>query len=110
MQEQPKRLDVDGKHAATLARLYRDLVLLLPLHGAFLVIFFGMILIKLFALIDAASRPAGAYTYHDKKTKQFWLVVLALALVSTFLNFLSVIGLVAALVYLVDVRPAILSR
>jgi hypothetical protein len=85
-------------------------MLLVPLHGAFLVIFFGMILVKLFALIDAASRSAAAYTYHDKKTKQFWLIVLALALVSTFLGFLSVIGLVAALVYLVDVRPALANR
>ena len=86
------------------------IVLLLPLHGAFLVIFFGVVLIKLFALIDAASRPAAAFTYHDKKTKQFWLVVLALALASTVASFLSIIGLVAALVYLVDVRPAIVSR
>ena len=85
-------------------------MLLLPLHGAFLVIFFGMVLVKLFALIDAATRPAAAFTYHDKKTKQFWLIVLALALLSTFLGFLSIVGLVAALVYLVDVRPAILSR
>ena len=86
------------------------IVLLWPLHGAFLVIFFGMMLVKLFALIDAASRPAGSFVYHDKKTKQFWLVVLALAVLSTFLGFLSIIGMVAALVYLVDVRPAILSR
>jgi hypothetical protein len=86
-----------------------SVVLLLPLHGAFLVIVLGIVLVKLFALIDAASRPAGAFTYHDKKTKQFWIVVLALALASTFAGFLSIIGLVAALVYLVDVRPAIVS-
>ena len=85
------------------------IVLLLPLHGAFLVIFFGMVLIKLYALIDAASRPAGSFVYHDKKTKPFWLIVLALALLSTFLGFLSIIGLVASLVYLVDVRPAIVG-
>ena len=83
------------------------IVLLWPLHGAFLVIFVAILLVKLFALIDAASRPAGGYTYADKKTKQFWLVVLALAVVSSFLGFLSVIGLVAALVYFVDVRPAL---
>lgn len=86
------------------------IVLLLPLHGAFLVIFFGMVLVKLFALIDAASRPAAGFVYHEKKTKQFWLIVLALAVLSTFLGFLSIIGLVAALVYLVDVRPALASR
>jgi hypothetical protein len=36
--------------------------------------------------------------------------VLVLALVSSFLGFLSIIGLVAALVYLLDVRPAIVQR
>jgi len=86
------------------------IVLLLPLHGAFLVIFFGIVLVKLFALIDAATRPAAGFVYHDKKTKQFWLLVLALALVTSYFGFLSIIGLVAALVYLVDVRPALLSR
>jgi len=84
-------------------------MLLLPLHGAFLVIFVAIVLVKLFALIDAASRPAGAYTYAGKRTKQFWLIVLGLAVVSTFVGFFTLIGLVAALVYLLDVRPALLS-
>jgi hypothetical protein len=84
--------------------------LLLPLSGAFIVIFFAIVLVKLFALVDAASRPEIAFLSVDKQTKKFWLIVLALALVSTFLGFLSVIGLVAALVYLLDVRPAIVRR
>jgi hypothetical protein len=83
------------------------IVLLWPLHGAFLVIFVAVMLVKLFALIDAASRPAGGFTYADKKTKPFWLVILALAVASTFAGFLSIVGLVAALVYLLDVRPAL---
>ena len=82
-------------------------MLLLPLHGAFLVIFLAIVLVKLFALIDAATRPAGAFTYADKQTKNFWLLVLVLAVLSTFASFLSLIGLVAALVYLLDVRPAL---
>jgi hypothetical protein len=82
-------------------------VLLLPLHGAFLVIFLAIVLIKLFALIDAVARPAGAFTYADKQTKQIWLAILVGALLSTFLSFLTLIGLVAALVYLLDVRPAV---
>jgi hypothetical protein len=84
--------------------------LLLPLSGAFIVIFFAIVLVKLFALVDAASRPEVAFLSVDKQTKKFWLIVLALALVSSFLGFLSVIGLVAALVYLLDVRPAIVRR
>ena len=82
-------------------------MLLLPLHGAWLVIQLAIVLVKLFALIDAASRPAGAFTYADKQTKQFWLVILGLAVLSTFVGFFTLIGLVAALVYLLDVRPAL---
>ncbi|HEX4654377.1 MAG TPA: DUF2516 family protein [Mycobacteriales bacterium] len=82
-------------------------MLMWPLTGAFLVINVVLALIKLFALIDAATRPAGAFTYADKKTKQFWLIVLGLALVSTFVGFFTLIGLVAALVYILDVRPAL---
>jgi hypothetical protein len=82
-------------------------MLMWPLTGAFLVINVVMALIKLFALIDAATRPAGAFTYADKQTKQFWLIVLGLALVSTFVGFFTLIGLVAALVYILDVRPAL---
>lgn len=82
-------------------------VLMLPLHGAFLVIALGMALVKLFALVDAATRPAQAFPATGKQTKPFWLIVLVVAVLSTFLGFLSIIGFVAALVYLLDVRPAI---
>jgi uncharacterized membrane protein YkvI len=80
---------------------------MLPLHGAFLVIFFAILLVKVVALIDAISRPGRSFVAMGKQTKQFWLIVLVLALLSTFVGFLSLVGLVAALVYLVDVRPAI---
>jgi uncharacterized membrane protein len=82
-------------------------ILLLPLTGAFLVIHLAMLVVKVFALVDASTRPEPAFTYNDKQTKTFWVVVLALAVVSSFLGFLSIIGLVAALVYLVDVRPRV---
>jgi hypothetical protein len=82
-------------------------LLLVPLHGAFLVIFAGMLLIKLFALVDALIRPANAFPAADKQTKKFWLMVTGLAVLSTVVGFLSIVGLVAALVYLVDVRPAV---
>jgi len=109
VQEQAQRLDVDGQHVVTLAT-YGDHMLLWPLTGAFIVIQLAIALVKLFALIDAASKPAGAFVYAEKKTKQFWLVVLVLALLTTLLGFLSIVGLVAALVYLLDVRPAITRR
>ncbi|WP_030267739.1 DUF2516 family protein [Streptomyces sp. NRRL B-24484] len=69
---------------------------------------------KLFAFVDAAFRREDAYRAADKKTKGFWLIVLGLALGLDLLlganvlgNFLTLIGLVAAIVYVVDVRPAI---
>ena len=82
----------------------------MPLTGALLVLNLLTALVKLFALIDAASRPAARFVYAEKQTKQFWLIVLAVAVLTTFVGFLSIIGLVAALVYIVDVRPAVVSR
>ena len=82
-------------------------LLLLPLHGAFLVIFLVMVIVKLAALIDAASRPEPAYIAAGKQTKTFWVIVLIVAVITTVGSFISLIGLVAALVYFLDVRPAI---
>ncbi|MFD9129023.1 DUF2516 family protein [Kitasatospora sp. NPDC059571] len=74
----------------------------------------AIICFKLFAFVDAAVRREDAYRAADKKTKSFWLIVLGLALGTDLLlganvlgNFLTLIGLVAAIVYMVDVRPAI---
>lgn len=82
-------------------------LLLVPLSGAFFVVFFAILAVKIFALVDAVGRSESAFPATGKQTKQFWLIVLVLAVLSSFLGFLSLIGLVAALVYLVDVRPAI---
>ena len=82
----------------------------MPLHGAFLVITLVVLVVKIVALIDAVTRNEQGFVYHDKQTKQFWLVVLVLAVVTTFVSLLNVIGLVAALVYLLDVRPALANR
>ena len=48
----------------------------------------------------------------DKLTKQAWLIILGLALVAHMifwepLQFLNLVGAVAAIVYMVDVRPAL---
>ncbi|WP_354644972.1 DUF2516 family protein [Kitasatospora camelliae] len=74
----------------------------------------AIILFKAFAFVDAATRREDAYRAADKKTKPFWLVVLGLSLGLDLLfganpvtGFLTLIGLVASIVYMVDVRPAI---
>ncbi|MFE5816819.1 DUF2516 family protein [Streptomyces sp. NPDC056479] len=71
----------------------------------------ALILFSGFALIDAATRRDDAYRAADKQTKPFWLIVLGLAfvvnLIFNILSFLPIIGLIATIVYMVDVRPAI---
>ncbi|WP_441251651.1 DUF2516 family protein [Kitasatospora sp. McL0602] len=73
----------------------------------------AMVCFKLFAFGDALTRREDAFRAADKKTKQFWLVVLGLALGvdllfgASVLGMLGLVGLVAAIVYMVDVRPAV---
>lgn len=61
-----------------------------------------------FTLVDAAIRREDAYRAADKQSKAFWLVILAVAVALNFTPlgvFFSILGLVASLVYMVDVRP-----
>ncbi|KAA1425551.1 DUF2516 family protein [Mumia zhuanghuii] len=67
---------------------------------------------KAFAMIDAVSRTPQAFVAADKQTKPFWLIVLGLSLVANLLiwyplSILNLAGIVAALVYLADARPAL---
>ena len=63
------------------------------------------------ALIDCVIRPTKAFEAAGKLTKPAWLAITAIALVLGLLfNPLSIFGLaaiVASIVYLVDVRPAV---
>lgn len=71
----------------------------------------ALILLSGFALVDAAIRREDAYRAADKQTKPFWLIILAIAFVVIWLfpimSFLPIIGLIATIVYIVDVRPAV---
>jgi hypothetical protein len=63
------------------------------------------------AFIDAVSRPGQAFVAADKMTKQAWLIILGIALAAHMLlwnpiSILNLAGAVAAIVYLVDARPA----
>ena len=64
-----------------------------------------------FALIDAVRVPSDAFPYAGKRTKNLWLAILGVALAVVFvtgpLNILGLAAVVAAAVYLVDVRPAV---
>ncbi|MCX4828420.1 DUF2516 family protein [Streptomyces sp. NBC_00006] len=71
----------------------------------------ALIIFSGFALVDAAIRREDAYRAADKKTKPFWLIILGIAFVVNLLfpilSFLPIIGLIATIVYMVDVRPAV---
>jgi formate-dependent nitrite reductase membrane component NrfD len=64
-----------------------------------------------FGLIDAAMRREDAFRAADKQSKPFWLIVLGLGVVINLIfgimAFLPIIALVASIVYIVDVRPAV---
>ncbi|RNI23799.1 DUF2516 family protein [Flexivirga caeni] len=68
---------------------------------------------QLFALIDCIRQRPDAFPAAGKKTKQLWLIITGIACVVGFLMILSPISIfeiaavVAAGVYLADVRPAL---
>ncbi|CCB75215.1 DUF2516 family protein [Streptantibioticus cattleyicolor] len=71
----------------------------------------ALLVFSVVAFVDAAVHREDAYRAADKKTKPFWLVILGLSAlvmgIFPLLSFLPVIGLVATIVYMVDVRPAL---
>ena len=73
----------------------------------------GLFVLVVWALIDAATRPAAAFLAAGKQTKQIWLAILGGCLLVTLLGigglfqFFGFVVAVAAIVYLVDVRPAV---
>ncbi|RYG78341.1 DUF2516 family protein [Yimella sp. RIT 621] len=66
-----------------------------------------------FAFVDALRRREDAFRAADKMTKQRWLLitglaaVFALLVIQSPLNLFGIIAIVAAGVYLADVRPAL---
>ena len=80
------------------------------LTAATLVVF----VIQAWAFVDAISHRPDAFVAADKMTKKAWLVILGVALTAHMLiwspiNLINIIGTVAALVYMVDARPALKS-
>ncbi len=73
----------------------------------------GLLVLVVWALVDALIRPAPAFVAAGKQTKQIWLAILGVALLLSlvglggFLGFFGFVIAVAAIVYLVDVRPAV---
>jgi hypothetical protein len=84
----------------------------------FLVLYAAIFLLCAWALVDCLVRPTRAFPAAGKRTKTFWLLITAIATAVSFValplgggtsifGFLAFIGVVGAIVYLVDVRPAV---
>lgn len=72
----------------------------------------AVLVLKVLALVDALRRKEAAFVAADKQTKQLWLIILGLALLGDIflggpIGIISLAGTIAAIVYIVDVRPAV---
>lgn len=89
--------------------LVTDITSLILLAGA-LVLF----ALEAWAFVDAISHKPEVFEAAGKQTKTMWLVLLGVALAAHMLiwhpiHLLNLVGAVASIVYLVDVRPALRS-
>jgi hypothetical protein len=70
-----------------------------------------MIAVAAWAFVDAVIRPAAGYVAVGKLTKPAWAAITALSAVILYLqgpmSFLGLPAVIATVVYLVDVRPAV---
>ena len=80
----------------------------------FNLIWFGTLGLKVWALVDCVTRPTPAFELHGKLTKVAWCAILGVAALTGLrydaLGIFGIAGTVAAIVYLVDVRPAVSGR
>jgi hypothetical protein len=78
-----------------------------------LIVIFALLSVAIFAFVNSLLYPAGAYVAAGKWTKPAWNIVLGLGvvlqLIPTGLFFINIALLIAALVYLADVRPALVG-
>ena len=72
---------------------------------------YGVLALALWALVDAITRPASAFVAASKLNKPAWIGITALASVFAYLTgalqLFWLLAAVGAVVYLVDVRPAV---
>jgi hypothetical protein len=71
--------------------------------------------VQIYALVDAIRQKSAAFPAAGKQTKRLWLILLSVAAAIGFISlgqglsflFFDALGVVAAAVYLTDVRPAV---
>lgn len=74
----------------------------------------ALFVVKAWMFLDSLSHRAESFVAADKMTKPAWCIILGVSLAAHMffwqpISLLNLIGTVAALVYLVDVRPTIRS-
>ncbi len=76
-----------------------------------LALYYATLALTVWAFADAVVRPAAGYVAAGKLTKPAWAGITALAAVVIYLQgpmtFLGLPAVIAAVVYLVDVRPTV---
>nr|WP_272926002.1 DUF2516 family protein [Streptomyces sp. SID4919] len=75
-----------------------------------LVIYIAMFAMAAVALVMAAIARDDAYRAADKQNKMFWMIILGITVTVNLLVpvlFLQIAGLIATIVFFVDVRPAL---
>ncbi|MCW2829522.1 MAG: hypothetical protein JWP31_214 [Aeromicrobium sp.] len=77
--------------------------------GLTIILSIALFAAKGFALVDCVARPAAQFAVKDTLPKKSWLIILSLAVVAHALmwaplGILNLLGTVAALVYLAQVR------
>jgi uncharacterized membrane protein YgcG len=76
-----------------------------------LVLFLASFVVQVFAIVDAARRPAQAFTNEGKLTKPIWLIILVVAAALTFAlggsSLFALVLVAPSLIYLADVRPRV---
>jgi O-antigen/teichoic acid export membrane protein len=78
--------------------------------GLWLILDLVFLVSSVTALVMAALAREDAYRAADKQKKSFWLIILGVTVaLNLFVSvlFLSIAGLIATIVFFVDVRPAL---
>jgi hypothetical protein len=102
---------------SAVALVSRTLVDVLDIFGdfqelLFVVLTLGSLALMVYALIDAVRVRTDAFPLAGKQTKNIWLLILGVAVAINLVAFnalsiFNLLGVVAAAVYVVDVRPAV---
>lgn len=78
-----------------------------------LLVIFAVLVVSIFAFVNSLLYSAESYVAADKLTKATWCGILGVGVVLQFvpinLPLINIAALIAALVYLADVRPALSS-